>query len=92
MPTASAVEARGPFNLDFDVGASPVDRTERRFVEEGLEAALREEPRPGVDRRESGIARHPSATDCPRATSSLPSARATFPAPMNPTFMSTSDW
>ena len=30
------------------VGASTVYRTKRRFVEEGLEAALSEEPRPGV--------------------------------------------
>jgi transposase len=30
------------------VGVSTVERTRRRFVEEGLEAALREQPRPGA--------------------------------------------
>src|SRR5258708_39684982 len=33
------------------VGASTVYRTKRRFVDEGLEAALSEEPRPGADRK-----------------------------------------
>ena len=33
------------------VGTSTVFRTKRRFVEEGLEAALSEEPRPGGDRK-----------------------------------------
>jgi len=33
------------------VGTSTVYRTKRRFVEEGLEAALSEEPRPGVERK-----------------------------------------
>jgi len=35
----------------LSVGASTVYRTKRRFVEEGLDAALSEEPRPGVDRK-----------------------------------------
>jgi len=35
----------------LSVGASTVYRTKRRFVEEGLEAALSEEPRPGADRK-----------------------------------------
>ena len=35
----------------LSVGASTVYRTKRRFVEEGLEAALSEEPRPGVARK-----------------------------------------
>src|SRR5688572_10524502 len=30
------------------IGVSTVERTRRRFVEEGLEAALRERPRPGA--------------------------------------------
>ncbi len=33
------------------VGTSTVYRTRRRFVEEGLEAALSEEPRPGAERK-----------------------------------------
>ena len=33
------------------VGTSTVYRTKRRFVEEGLEAALSEEPRPGAERK-----------------------------------------
>jgi len=33
------------------VGTSTVFRTKRRFVEEGLEQALSEEPRPGVERK-----------------------------------------
>src|SRR5258706_14425726 len=33
------------------VGTSTVFRTKRRFVEEGLEAALSEEPRPGGERK-----------------------------------------
>lgn len=36
---------------NLTVGASTVYRTKRRFVEEGLEAALSEEPRPGADRK-----------------------------------------
>src|SRR5690606_35078727 len=33
------------------VGTSTVYRTKRRFVEEGFEAALTEEPRPGAERK-----------------------------------------
>jgi transposase len=36
---------------NVSVGTSTVYRTKRRFVEEGLEAALSEEPRPGADRK-----------------------------------------
>src|SRR6202043_3300645 len=36
------------------VGESTVYRTKRRFVLGNLEAALREEPRPGADRKLSG--------------------------------------
>jgi transposase len=36
---------------NLSVGASTVYRTKRRFVEEGLKAALSEEPRPGADRK-----------------------------------------
>ena len=36
------------------VGGSTVYRTKRRFVEDGLEAALSEEPRPGAERKLTG--------------------------------------
>jgi len=36
---------------NLSVGASTVYRTKRRFVEEGLEPALSDEPRPGADRK-----------------------------------------
>src|SRR5258708_4960960 len=36
---------------NISVGASTVYRTKRRCVEEGLDAALSEEPRPGADRK-----------------------------------------
>lgn len=36
---------------NLSVGASTVYRTKRRFVEEGLETALSDEPRPGADRK-----------------------------------------
>ena len=36
------------------IGGSTVYRTKRRFVESGLEAALSEEPRPGVERKLTG--------------------------------------
>ena len=36
---------------NISVGTSTVYRTKRRFVEEGLEAALSEEPRPGAERK-----------------------------------------
>ncbi|MHB8877171.1 MAG: IS630 family transposase [Myxococcaceae bacterium] len=36
---------------NVSVGTSTVFRTKRRFVEEGLEAALSEEPRPGAERK-----------------------------------------
>jgi transposase len=38
----------------LDVGTATVGRIRRRFVEEGLERALRERPRPGQRRRLSG--------------------------------------
>jgi transposase len=37
--------------MNISVGTSTVYRTKRRFVEEGLEAALSELPRPGADRK-----------------------------------------
>lgn len=37
--------------LNVVVGTSTVYRTKQRFVEEGLEAALSEEPRPGAERK-----------------------------------------
>ena len=36
---------------NISVGTSTVFRTKRRFVEEGLDAALSELPRPGADRK-----------------------------------------
>src|ERR1700693_1569062 len=40
--------------ISLAVGGSTVYRTKRRFVEESLEAALSEEPRPGAERKLSG--------------------------------------
>src|SRR5258708_16214602 len=60
------------------VGASTVYRTKRRFVEEGLEAALSEEPRPGAGRKlvpkEGALLSPtpPSAPPPPRPPSPLP--------------------
>ena len=44
----SAIEA------GIGVGGSTVYRTKRRFVEDGLEAALSEQPRPGAERKLTG--------------------------------------
>jgi transposase len=38
----------------LSVGTSTVFRTKRRFVEDGLEAALSEQPRPGAERKLTG--------------------------------------
>lgn len=49
-----AADAGGPDEViaaNVCVGTSTVYRTKRRFVEEGLEQALSEEPRPGPDRK-----------------------------------------
>jgi transposase len=40
--------------INIAVGGSTVYRTKRRFVEDNLEAALSEEPRPGAERKLSG--------------------------------------
>ena len=40
--------------ISIAVGGSTVYRTKRRFVEDNLEAALSEEPRPGAERKLSG--------------------------------------
>ena len=48
---ASSGSSDGTIATNVAVGASTVYRTKRRFVEEGLEAALSEEPRPGGDRK-----------------------------------------
>src|SRR6202795_2908346 len=40
--------------ISLAVGGSTVYRTKRRFVEDSLEAALSEEPRPGAERKLSG--------------------------------------
>jgi len=55
------------------VGASTVYRTKRRFVEEGLEAALSEEPRPGADRK---LAAKEEALLVATACSAPPAGRA----------------
>lgn len=55
------------------VGASTVYRTKRRFVEEGLEAALSEEPRPGADRN---LAAKEEALLVATACSAPPAGRA----------------
>ena len=40
--------------ISLDVGVSTVSRVKRRFVEDGLERALHEEPRPGAARKLTG--------------------------------------
>jgi len=55
------------------VSASTVYRTKRRFVEEGLEAALSEEPRPGADRK---LAAKEEALLIATACSAPPAGRA----------------
>jgi transposase len=55
------------------VGASTIYRTKRRFVEEGLEAALSEEPRPGADRK---LAAKEEALLIATACSAPPAGRA----------------
>jgi transposase len=48
---AAAGSGDATIAANVSVGTSTVYRTKRRFVEEGLEAALSEEPRPGADRK-----------------------------------------
>jgi len=48
---ADARAADDVIAANVSVGTSTVYRTKRRFVEEGLEQALSEEPRPGADRK-----------------------------------------
>ena len=48
---ASAGATDEAIAVNVGVGSSTVYRTKRRFVEEGLEAALSEEPRPGAERK-----------------------------------------
>lgn len=59
------------------VGTSTVYRTKRRFVEEGLAAALSEEPRPGAERKltthEEAILVAVVCSDPPRCSVPLPS-------------------
>jgi transposase len=57
----------------ISVGTSTVYRTKRRFVEEGLEAALSEEPRPGADRK---LAAKEEALLVATACSTPPTGRA----------------
>jgi transposase len=48
---AAAGSSDDAISTNVGVGTSTVYRTKRRFVEEGLEAALSEEPRPGAERK-----------------------------------------
>jgi transposase len=48
---ADAGAADESIAVNVSVGTSTVYRTKRRFVEEGLEEALSEEPRPGAERK-----------------------------------------
>ena len=48
---AASGSADADIAANVGVGTSTVYRTKRRFVEEGLEAALSEEPRPGAERK-----------------------------------------
>jgi transposase len=48
---ADAGQSDGSIEAGIGVGGSTVYRTKRRFVEDGLEAALSEEPRPGAERK-----------------------------------------
>lgn len=48
---AAGGSADADIAANVGVGTSTVYRTKRRFVEEGLEAALSEEPRPGAERK-----------------------------------------
>lgn len=58
---------------NISVGTSTVYRTKRRFVEEGLEAALSEVPRPGADRK---LAEKEEALLIATACSTPPAGRA----------------
>jgi transposase len=58
---------------NLSVGTSTVYRTKRRFVEEGLEAALSEEPRPGAERK---LAAKEEALLIATACSAPPAGRA----------------
>lgn len=58
---------------NLSVGASTVYRTKRRFVEDGLEAALSEEPRPGAERK---LAAKEEALLIATACAAPPSGRA----------------
>ena len=58
---------------NISVGTSTVFRTKRRFVEEGLEAALSELPRPGADRK---LAEKEEALLIATACSAPPAGRA----------------
>lgn len=58
---------------NISVGTSTIFRTKRRFVEEGLEAALSELPRPGADRK---LAENEQALLVATACSSPPAGRA----------------
>lgn len=48
---AAAGSSDDSIATNVSVGTSTVYRTKRRFVEEGLDAALSEEPRPGAERK-----------------------------------------
>ena len=58
---------------NVSVGTSTVYRTKRRFVDEGLEAALSEDPRPGAERK---LAAKEEALLIATACSTPPAGRA----------------
>jgi transposase len=70
---ASSGSSDATIAKNIAVGASTVYRTKRRFVEEGLDAALSEEPRPGADRK---LAAKEEALLVATACSSPPAGRA----------------
>jgi transposase len=70
---AEAGSADAALAKALSVGTSTVYRTKRRFVEEGLEAALSEVPRPGADRK---LAQKEEALLIATACSAPPAGRA----------------
>src|SRR5919107_1353055 len=54
LQAADAGVADETIAISLDVGVSTVSRVKRRFVEDGLERALHEEPRPGAARKLTG--------------------------------------
>jgi transposase len=70
---AASGSSDGAISKNVAVGTSTVYRTKRRFVEEGLEAALSDVPRPGADRK---LAAKEEALLVATACSTPPAGRA----------------